>query len=427
MEMFKTISEALKVKEIRGKMLFTLLMLVVFRIGSNIPVPGINREYLAQMFSGDNMGLFELFNLFSGGSFNNFTIFALSVTPYITASIIIQLLTVAFPYFERLAREGMEGRKKMAQITRYMTVGLALIQGLGLTVGLFRRTIIDQNWLNFIVITLILTAGTTFLMWLGEQINEYGIGNGISLIIFGGIVSRIPSGISNMFDRYQDGTMNLITIILFVIFALLVIMGIIEIQQGTRRIPVQYAKRVVGRKMYGGQSTHIPLKVNQAGVIPIIFALSILQFPLTIMYFFPGTAFYDFCEKYLSPGGSPGVWVYAVLNVLLTIFFNYFYTAVTFNPVEVAQNMKANGGFIPGIRPGKATVDYLNKVMSRISIVGAIFLAVVATLPTLVSQYTGLDIRFGGTSLLIAVGVALDTMRQLENQMVMRNYQGFLK
>ena len=427
MEMFKTISEALKVKEIRGKMLFTLLMLVVFRIGSNIPVPGINREYLAQMFSGDNMGLFELFNLFSGGSFNNFTIFALSVTPYITASIIIQLLTVAFPYFERLAREGMEGRKKMAQITRYMTVGLALIQGLGLTVGLFRRTIIDQNWLNFIVITLILTAGTTFLMWLGEQINEYGIGNGISLIIFGGIVSRIPSGIANMFDRYQDGTMNLITIILFVVFALLVIMGIIEIQQGTRRIPVQYAKRVVGRKMYRGQSTQIPLKVNQAGVIPIIFALSILQFPLTIMYFFPGTAFYDFCEKYLSPGGSPGVWVYAVLNVLLTIFFNYFYTAVTFNPVEVAQNMKANGGFIPGIRPGKATVDYLNKVMSRISIVGAIFLAVVATLPTLVSQYTGLDIRFGGTSLLIAVGVALDTMRQLENQMVMRNYQGFLK
>ena len=427
MEMFKTISEALKVKEIRGKMLFTLLMLVVFRIGSNIPVPGIDRNYLAQMFSGDNMGLFELFNLFSGGSFNNFTIFALSVTPYITASIIIQLLTVAFPYFERLAREGMEGRKKMAQITRYMTVGLALIQGLGLTVGLFRRTIIDQSVLNFIVITLILTAGTTFLMWLGEQINEYGIGNGISLIIFGGIVSRIPSGIANMWDRYSDGSMNLITVILFIVFALLVVMGIIEIQQGTRRIPVQYAKRVVGRKMYGGQSTHIPLKVNQAGVIPIIFALSILQFPLTIMYFFPGTAFYDFCEKYLSPGGSPGVWVYAVLNILLTIFFNYFYTAVTFNPVEVAQNMKANGGFIPGIRPGKATVDYLNRVMSRISIVGAIFLAVVATLPTLVSQYTGLDIRFGGTSLLIAVGVALDTMRQLENQMVMRNYQGFLK
>ena len=423
MEMFKTISEALKVKEIRGKMIFTLLMLVVFRLGSNIPVPGINREYLAQMFSGDNMGLFELFNLFSGGSFSNFTIFALSVTPYITASIIIQLLTVAFPYFERLAKEGMEGRKKMAQITRYTTVVLSLIQGLGLTVGLFRRTIIDQNWFTFIVITLILTAGSTFLMWLGEQINEYGIGNGMSLLIFGGIVSRIPSGIANIMDRYSDGSMNLITIVLFLAFALLVIMGIVEVQQGTRRIPVQYAKRVVGRKMYGGQSTHIPLKVNQAGVIPIIFALSILQFPLTIMYFFPDTAFYDFCE----PGGSPGVWVYGILNVILIIFFNYFYTAVTFNPIEVANNMKANGGFIPGIRPGKATVDYLNRVMSRISIVGAIFLAVVATLPTIVSQYTGLEIRFGGTSLLIAVGVALDTMRQLENQMIMRNYSGFLK
>ncbi|MGE9876222.1 preprotein translocase subunit SecY [Hornefia butyriciproducens] len=425
--MFKTISQALKVKEIRGKLIFTLLMLVVFRIGSNIPVPGINRTYLAQMFSGDNMGLFELFNLFSGGSFNNFTIFALSITPYITASIIIQLLTIAFPYFERLAKEGMEGRKKMAQITRYLTVALALVQGLGLTVGLFRKTIIDQNWFMFVVITLILTAGTTFLMWLGEQINEYGIGNGISLLIFGGIVARIPSGVASIWNKYSDGSMSIITVILFIVFGLLVIMGVIEIQQGTRRIPVQYAKRVVGRKMYGGQSTHIPLKVNQAGVIPIIFALSILQFPLTIMYFFPNTAFYSFCEKYLSPGGNPGVWVYAVLNVLLIIFFNYFYTAVTFNPVEVAQNMKANGGFIPGIRPGKATVEYLNRVMSRISIVGALFLAVIATMPTVLSEYTGLDIRFGGTSLLIAVGVALDTMRQLENQMVMRNYQGFLK
>ena len=427
MEMFKTISQALKVKEIRGKLIFTLLMLVVFRIGSNIPVPGINRTYLAQMFSGDNMGLFELFNLFSGGSFNNFTIFALSITPYITASIIIQLLTIAFPYFERLAKEGMEGRKKMAQITRYLTVALALVQGLGLTVGLFRKTIIDQNWFTFVVITLILTAGTTFLMWLGEQINEYGIGNSISLLIFGGIVARIPSGVASIWNKYSDGSMSIITVILFIVFGLLVIMGVIEIQQGTRRIPVQYAKRVVGRKMYGGQSTHIPLKVNQAGVIPIIFALSILQFPLTIMYFFPNTAFYSFCEKYLSPGGNPGVWVYAVLNVLLIIFFNYFYTAVTFNPVEVAQNMKANGGFIPGIRPGKATVEYLNRVMSRISIVGALFLAVIATMPTVLSEYTGLDIRFGGTSLLIAVGVALDTMRQLENQMVMRNYQGFLK
>ncbi len=427
MEMFKTISQALKVKEIRGKMIFTLLMLVVFRIGSNIPVPGINRTTLAQMFTGENMGLFELFNLFSGGSFSNFTVFALSITPYITASIIIQLLTIAFPYFERLAKEGMEGRKKMAQITRYLTVVLALVQGLGMTVGLFRKAIVAQNWFMFIVITLILTAGTTFLMWLGEQINEHGIGNGISLIIFGGIVGRIPAGVAGLWNKYNDGGITIVTMLIFIALAVLVIVGVIEIQQGTRRIPVQYAKRVVGRKMYGGQSTHIPLKVNQAGVIPIIFALSILQFPITIMYFFPGTAFYSFCEKYLSPAGSPGVWVYAILNIMFIIFFNYFYTAVTFNPMEVSQNMKANGGFIPGIRPGKATVEYLSKVMSRLSIVGALFLAVIATLPTIISQYSGLDIRFGGTSLLIAVGVALDTMRQLENQMVMRNYQGFLK
>ncbi|MGN0659514.1 MAG: preprotein translocase subunit SecY [Emergencia sp.] len=426
--MLKTISQAFKVAEIRSKMIFTLLMLVVFRIGSNIPVPGIDRSVLTQVFNGET-GLFDLFDLFSGGSFSNFTIFALSITPYITASIIIQLLTIAFPYFERLAKEGQEGRKKMAQITRYLTVVLALIQALGLTVGLFRKAVIDQTWFSFLVIILILTAGTAFLMWLGEKINENGIGNGISLIIFGGIVARIPSALRSIWTQYSDGQMSIITILLFIVFAIVVILGVIEVQQGTRRIPVQYAKRVVGRKMYGGQSTHIPLKVNQAGVIPVIFALSILQFPLTITYFFPNTAFTDFVTKWLSPAGNPGVWVYAVLNVILIIFFNYFYTAVTFNPVEVAQNMKANGGFIPGIRPGKATVEYLSKVMSRISFVGAIFLAVIATLPTILSVLVpGLSgIHFGGTSLLIAVGVALDTMKQLENQMVMRNYQGFLK
>lgn len=426
MEMLKTISQALKVAEIRSKIIFTLLMLVVFRIGSNIPVPGIDRSVLTEVFSGGK-GLFDLFDLFSGGSFSNFTIFALSITPYITASIIIQLLTIAFPYFERLAKEGQEGRKKMAQITRYLTIILAVVQAFGLTVGLFRKAVVDQSWFSFIVIILVLTAGTAFLMWLGEQINENGIGNGISLIIFGGIISRLPSGLRSMWTKFSDGSLSIVTLILFAVFAIVVILGVIEVQQGTRRIPVQYAKRVVGRKMYGGQSTHIPLKVNQAGVIPVIFALSILQLPLTITYFFPGTAFTDFVTKWLSPAGSPGVLVYAIFNVLLIIFFNYFYTAVTFNPMEVAQNMKANGGFIPGIRPGKATVEYLNKVMSRISFVGAIFLAVIATMPTIVSQFSELDISFGGTSLLIAVGVALDTMKQLENQMVMRNYQGFLK
>ena len=427
MEMFKTIAKAWKIEDIRKKIIFTLLMLVIFRIGSNIPVPGINRAYLEQAVTNQD-GLFALFDLFSGGAFSNFTIFALSITPYITASIILQLLTIAIPALERLAREGQEGQKKIAQYTRYLTVVLAFIQAIGVSVGLFRSALISTDFFSVAVIVLVLSAGTAFLMWLGEKINENGIGNGISLIIFGGIISRLPSGIHELWIKITEGTMGILTLILFLILAVLVIVGVIEIQQGQRRIPVQYAKRVVGRKMYGGQSTHIPLKVNQAGVIPVIFAMSFLQFPLTITYFMSadsGAAMW--ITKWLSPQGSPGVWVYAIFNVMLIIFFTYFYTAVTFNPAEVAQNMKANGGFIPGIRPGKATVEYLNKVMTRITFVGAIFLAAIAVLPTLVSQYTGLSLHFGGTSLLIAVGVALDTMKQLENQMVMRNYQGFLK
>ena len=430
MGMLKTVAQAWKVAEIRSKMIFTLLMLVVFRIGSNIPVPNINRSVLAELFAGET-GLFDLFDLFSGGSFSNFTIFALSITPYITASIIIQLLGMAFPYFEKLAREGVEGRKKMAQYTRYLTVVLALVQAIGLTVGLFRRAVVDKSAFSIIVMVLVLTAGTAFLMWLGEQINERGIGNGISLIIFAGIVARIPSGIRALATAVESGSLSIVTLIIFIVVAVLVTAGVVMIQEGQRRIPVQYAKRVVGRKMYGGQSTHIPIKVNQSGVIPIIFALSLLQFPLTITYFLKSdSGFTEFVTKWLSPSGMPVVWVYGVLNVVLIIFFTYFYTQATFNPVEVADNMKANGGFIPGIRPGKATEEYLQKVMSRITIVGAIFLALIATLPTVLSviapESLG-SIHFGGTSLLIAVGVALETVRQLENQMLMRNYQGFLK
>ncbi|MBR4862566.1 MAG: preprotein translocase subunit SecY [Firmicutes bacterium] len=426
--MLKTVAQAWKIAEIRSKMIFTLLMLVVFRIGSNIPVPNINREALAQMFTGD-AGLFDLFDLFSGGSFSNFTIFALSITPYITASIVIQLLTV-FPFFERLVKEGVEGKKKMAQYTRYLTVVLALVQSIGLTVGLFRSAVIDRGAFSIAVVVLVLTAGTAFLMWLGEQINEKGIGNGISLLIFAGIVSRIPSGLRTLFVNVTEGQMSIVTLILFALFALVGIVVVILIQEGQRRIPVQYAKRVVGRKMYGGQSTHIPMKVNQSGVIPVIFAMSLLQFPLTITYFLNSdSGFSQFVQKWLSPAGNPGIWVYGVLNIALIIFFTYFYNAMTFNPNEVAENMKANGGFIPGLRPGKATEEYLAKVMSRLSIVGAIFLAAVATLPTilgaLVPSLSG--IHFGGTSLLIAIGVALDTVRQLEQQMIMRNYQGFLK
>lgn len=422
----KTISKAWKVKEIRSKIIFTLLMLVVFRIGSNIPVPGINREYLTQMFSGQT-GLLDLFDLFSGGAFSNFTIFALSITPYITASIIVQLLTIAFPYFERLAKEGNEGRKKMATITRYMTVVLGLIQAIGLTVGLFRKAIVDQSVFNMITIILVLTAGTSFLMWLGEKINEYGVGNGISLIIFGGIVARLPSAVRGIIAQVRDGAVSVVAVIALVIVAILITVVIITMQQGVRKIPVQYAKRVVGRKMYGGQSTHIPMKVNQAGVIPIIFSISLLQFPLTITYFCPNSGFADFVTKYLSPSGNPGVWIYAGLNIVLTLFFTYFYTAIMFNPEDVADRMRQNGGFIPGIRPGEATVEYLSKVMSRLCLAGGIFLAAVATIPTIVSVWTPFNFSFGGTSLLIMVGVALDLVQQLENQMLMRNYEGFLK
>ena len=427
MEMIRTVAKAWKIPDIRKKIVFTLLMLVVFRVGSQIPVPGIDREILAQTFDGET-GLFALFNLFSGGAFSQFTIFALSITPYITASIILQLLTIAIPSLERLAREGIEGRKKIAAYTRYLTVVLAIIQAIGVSIGLFRQALISTDFFSVAVIVLVLAAGTTFLMWLGEQINEHGIGNGISLIIFAGIVSRLPSAIQEVWTKIADGSMSIVTLIIFVIFCVLVIVGIIYIQQGQRRVPVQYAKRVVGRKMYGGQATHIPMKVNQAGVIPVIFAMSFLQFPLTITYFMdPASGAAQWIEKWLSPMGSPGVWVYAAFNVVLIIFFTYFYTSVTFNPVEVAHNMKANGGFIPGIRPGKATIEYLNRVMTRITFVGAVFLAAVAILPTLVSELGGLNFHFGGTSLLIAVGVALDTMKQLEQQMVMRNYQGFLK
>ena len=427
MNMLTTLANAWKIPDIRKKIIFTLLMMVIFRLGCAIPIPGIDRAFLSQMMESAGGGLFGLFDLFSGGAFSNFTIFALSITPYITASIILQLLTIAIPRLEALAKEGIEGRKKIVRYTRYLTVILALIQAFGLTFGLFRSAVIDKSVFASIVIVLTLTAGTAFLMWLGEQINENGVGNGISLLIFAGIVAGVPSGIRQLYLSVSQGTMSILTLIIFIVFAFFVVIGVILIQQGARKIPVQYAKRVVGRKMYGGQSTHIPIKVNQAGVIPVIFSMSLLAFPLTITYFFPNTQFTEFVTKWLSPAGNPGVWVYGILNFALILFFNYFYTSITFNPAEVAGNMKANGGFIPGIRPGAPTIEYLNKVMVRITFVGAVFLAVISTLPTIVTYFLGVSMRFGGTSLLIAVGVALDTMKQIENQLVMRNYSGFLK
>jgi preprotein translocase subunit SecY len=427
MGIFQTVIQAWKIPEMRKKMLYTLMMLIIFRLGSNIPVPGINRAMLASMFDSNSAGLFGLYDIFSGGAFSNFTIFALGISPYITSSIILQLLAVAIPYLEELSKQGEEGRRKIAAITRYTTLALALIQAIGYTFGLFSGILTDSSFFSKCVIVLVLVAGSIFLMWLGERINENGMGNGISLLIFAGIVSRIPTAIKSTLKGVADGTVGIISVLIFCVFAVIVIIGIILVQEGTRKIPVQYAKRVVGRKMYGGQTTHIPIKVNQAGVIPVIFAVSILQLPSTIAYMVPGSGFANFVQKYLSSTGNPGVWIYFVLDILFIIAFTYFYGAISFDPVQIADQMKTNGGFIPGIRPGRPTSDYIAKVSSRLNLVSAIFLAIIASLPTLLSHWSSLQIGFGGTSLVIAVGVALETMKQLETMMMMRNYSGFLK
>lgn len=401
-------------------MLFTLSMLIIFRLGSFIPVPGMNTEALSKLIQSG--GLLGFFNTISGGAFDNFAIFAMSISPYINSTIIMQLLTIAIPSLEALAKEGEEGRRKIAQYTRYGTVVLALIQAMALSYGL-KGYLLRTDAASVILVALSLTAGTAFLMWLGEQINEKGIGNGISLLIFAGIVSRVPGGVMKIIELYKVKSTNLIEMSFFLIFAILIIMAVIFIQEGERRLPVQYAKRVVGRRMYGGQSTHIPLKVNQAGVIPVIFAMSLIAFPGQIAQFFPDSAVYRFFNTYLSWGS----WIHSILYALLIIGFTYFYTAVTFNPIEVSNNIKKYGGFIPGIRPGKPTSDFITKSLNRITLVGAFFLAVIAIVPIFLMNFTGIKVYFGSTSLLIVVGVAMDFVKQIEAQMVMRNYQGFLK
>ena len=426
--MISTLRNAWKIPELRAKILYTLFMLAIFRLGSVIPVPGINIDIVKALV--EQAGFLSFFDLFSGGNFGNMTIFALSITPYITASIIIQLLTIAIPSLEELAKEGEEGKKKITQYTRYVTIVLALIQAAAISIGLFGSALIAKDAFSVTVVVLTLTAGTAFLMWLGEQITEKGIGNGISLIIFAGIVSRIPSTIAQTYYGLKYGTIGILSLIVFLIFVLIIVAGVVTITEGTRKIPVQYAKRVVGRKMYGGQSSHIPLKVNQSGVVPVIFASSLLSFPQTIaMFMGADSGLGRFVAKWLSPSSSSagGVIIYSLLTAVLIIFFTYFYTAITFNPGEVASNMKKNGGFIPGIRPGKPTSDYLSKVLNRITLAGAVFLAAIALLPAAIMQITGMNISFGGTAILIVVGVALETMKQIEAQMLMRHYQGFLK
>jgi preprotein translocase subunit SecY len=414
------LSNILKITELRQKVVFTLAMFLVFRAGTHIPVPGVDVSVIEQMFTSGN--LFGLLDLFSGGALSKFSVFAMSITPYINASIIMQLLTVVVPKFEQWAKEGEEGRKKITQITRYGTVLLGFVQAIGMAVGL-KAAIINPSIGSTLLIALTLTAGTTFLMWLGEQITEKGIGNGISLIIFAGIVSRIPDGIYVIYQYLTAGTINLFNLLLFIIIGLAMIVLVISISQGQRRIPVQYAKRVVGRKTYGGHSTHIPLKVNQAGVIPIIFASSVLMFPVTIAQFIniPWV-------KTMAGWFAWGTPLQTFLYALLIIFFTYFYTAVTLNISDMAENMKKYGGFIPGLRPGKPTADYLDRVMTRITLAGSIFLALIAILPNFIAAVTSIPgVYFGGTALLIVVGVALDTMKQIEAMILMRHYQGFMK
>ncbi|MBR6755945.1 MAG: preprotein translocase subunit SecY [Peptococcaceae bacterium] len=415
--MLSTLRSALKMEDTRKKIIFTLLMFVVFRIGAHIPVPGINREVIATLT--EQAKLLGFFDMVSGGAFKNFSIFAMSITPYINASIIMQLLTVIVPKLEQLAKDD---RKKIVEYTRYLTVVLAFVQAIGVSLGL-KAALINPTAGNIALIALTLTAGTACLMWIGETITEKGIGNGISLIIFAGIVSRLPAGLVYLYQFVAEGGMNFLVVLLFAVIALISVVAVVAIQEGQRRIPVQYAKRVVGRKVYGGQSTHIPIKVNSAGVIPVIFAMSILMFPGTVASFFPNNS----VAIWVANVFSYDTLIYNVLYALLIVFFTYFYSAISFNPIDVAENIKKNGGFIPGLRPGRPTAEYISKVMGRITLFGALFLAVIAVMPTALMALTNLEIYFGGTALLIVVGVALDTMKQLEASLLMRSYEGFMK
>lgn len=422
--MFKTLRNAWSIPDLRKKMLYTLLMIVIFRLGSHIPVPGLNPSELANLVEGSS--LFGLMDAFSGGAFSQATVFAMGITPYINASIILQLLTVAIPALERLSKEGEEGRKVIAKWTRIITVVLGFIQATGLYFGI-KGAVVSQTVTSYIVIVATFTAGTAFLMWLGEQITEKGVGNGISIIIFAGIIASIPRMARTLYTAVVDYHEPWWTVALVLAFNLVMIAFVVFITDAERRIPVQYAKRMVGRKMYGGQSTHIPMKVAMAGVIPIIFAMSILSFPSTIMQFTGGMPTTGFWGKFWS-FFIPSSWVYIVLYLLLIIFFTYFYTAIQFNPIEVANNMKKNGGFVPGIRPGAPTSAYLSKILSRITLSGAFFLGIVAIIPLIIAKYnaTFSSVSITGTSLLIMVGVALETVKQIESQMMMRHYKGFL-
>ena len=418
--MLAGLANIFQIKELKDKLVFTLAMFVVFRIGTHIPVPGVNPMVIEQLFNNGN--LFGLLDLFSGGALSKFSVFAMSITPYINSSIIMQLLTVVIPTLEKWSKDGEEGRKKINMATRYGAIVLGFLQALGMAYGL-REAINNPTPASIFMIALTLTAGTALLMWIGEQITAKGIGNGISLIIFAGIVSRVPDGISTIYQYLVAGTVGFFSVVGFIIMAVAMIVFVIAISQGTRKIPVQYAKRVVGRKMYGGHSTYLPLKVNQAGVIPVIFASSVLMFPITIAQLVDIAWVKKIAEWFAW--GTP---LQTTIYVILIVFFTYFYTAVTVNVPDMAENMKKQGGFIPGLRPGAPTAEYLDRILTRITLSGAIFLALIAIMPNFIAWATGIQgVYFGGTALLIIVGVALDTMKQIESLVLMRHYQGFMK
>ena len=418
--MLSALANIFKIQELRQKVIFTLAMFIVFRAGTHIPVPGVNASIIEQLFRSGN--LLGLLDMFSGGALSKFSIFAMSITPYINASIILQLLKVVVPTLEQWSKEGEEGYKKTNKLTRMLSVGLAFVQAIGMAWGL-RMAINNPGIPSILLIALTLTTGTCLLMWIGEQMTAKGVGNGISLIIFAGIVSRLPDGLQVIYQYLQAGTVNILNVALFAAIALLMIVFVIIIYQGIRKVPVQYAKRVVGRKSYGGHSSYLPLKVNQAGVIPIIFASSVLMFPVTIAQFVDTP-----WVKTIGDWFRWGTPFQTTLYVLMIFFFTYFYTAVSLNIEDLSDNIKKNGGFIPGLRPGKPTTDYLDRVMSRITFAGAIFLSLIALMPNAIAWMTGIEgIYFGGTALLIVVGVALETMKQIESMVIMRHYHGFMK
>ena len=426
MRIFQSLQNIFKVEELKNRVLFTLALLAVYRVGCHIPTPGINGEALSQFLTQQAGNFMMFFDMFSGGALSRVTIFALGIMPYISSSIIMQLLTVVIPSIGKLAKEGEAGRKKIVKYTRYGTVVISAIQSFGIAAGLEGMqggAFVQNPGLGFKLLTMVtLTSGTAFIMWLGEQITERGIGNGISLIIFAGIVARFPTAIVKTVQLLRAGELNIFLVLFLVVMMVGVVAGIIMLERGQRKIPVQYAKRVVGRKVYGGQATHLPLKVNTAGVIPPIFASSIIMFPATVAGFI-AIPWVQTIAKQLSPGTV----VYTMLYVGMIFFFAYFYTAIVFNPVDISDNLKKHGGYVPGIRPGQKTSEYLYRVLSRLTFVGAIYLAIVCVIPEVLIRAYNVPFYFGGTSLLISVGVALDTVSQIESHLVTRSYEGFLK